>query len=264
MSTQYKLAKMLTIAGLGGLLALPFAAVTAYAQAASSVNDNEVRVTASRQIVRGGRDGAATETVRHEFPALQTAGARQNSAAEKLSGASSVTRSQAISDDFWFYDADVILFNDFDNDGFFYGIDLLFDADTYFEAADVYAVVYLSLEGGPWNEYAATDDFTIYGASSDDEYVIVTELESGYPAGSYDLLIELYDAFDGTFLAEYGPVDSSALSFLDLEDRVRDRPYVEEVVVIGHGGGNGFGLLGMLVLPLLARRFSALRRKALA
>ena len=50
--------------------------------------------------------------------------------------------------DFWFYTADVVLFNDNDLDGHFWGIDLLFDVDTYYDVADVYAVVYLSYEGG--------------------------------------------------------------------------------------------------------------------
>ncbi|MEQ8206715.1 MAG: choice-of-anchor H family protein, partial [Woeseia sp.] len=158
MSTQYKRLKMLSIAGIGGLLALPLVSTTAYAQTESTADNNEVRVTASRQIVRGGRDGVSTGTVRHEFAALQTTGPRQNSTAQKLGSASSETRALAVSDDFWFYDADVILFNDFDNDGYFHGIDLLFDVDTFFDAADVYAVVYLSLDGGPWNEYSATDD----------------------------------------------------------------------------------------------------------
>ena len=59
--------------------------------------------------------------------------------------------------------------------------------------------MYLSYEGGPWNEYAETEDFTIFGTSSEDEYVLVSELMSGYPTGSYDILIELFDAYDGAF-----------------------------------------------------------------
>ena len=105
----------------------------------------------------------------------------------------------------------MILFSDDDRDGYYYGIDLLIDADTIYSEADVYAVVYLSLDGGPWNEYAATEDFTLFGASGDDAYVLVTELMSGYPRGSYDLLIELFDAWDGSFLASLGPEESSEL-----------------------------------------------------
>ena len=111
-----------------------------------------------------------------------------------------------------------MLFNDQDRDGYYHGIDLLFDADTYYTVAEVYAVVYLSYEGGPWNEYGATENFTIFGSSSDDDYVLVSELLEGYPAGSYDILIELFDAYDDTFLAWIGPEDTSELAFLPLED----------------------------------------------
>jgi hypothetical protein len=132
---------------------------------------------------------------------------------------------------------------------------LLFDADTYFAVADVYAVVYLSLDGGPWNEYAATDDFTLFGASSEDDYVIVTELLSGYPSGSYDILIELFDAYDNTFLASYGPDDTPELSFLPLEDVDRDVADVPEVTVVNHHhGGGSTGVAFILVLALVVLR----------
>ena len=125
---------------------------------------------------------------------------------------------------FWFYTADIELFNDLDRDGYYTGIDLLFDADTSYVAADVYAVIYLSYEYGPWNEYAETEDFTLLGASAVDEYIVETELVSGYPTGSYDILIELYDAYDNRFLASFGPEDTSELALLPLEDSTRDTP----------------------------------------
>ena len=141
--------------------------------------------------------------------------------------------------DFWFYTADVVLFNDNDLDGHFWGIDLLFDADTWYDVADVYAVVYLSYEGGPWNETAVTDSFSIFGASGSDEYVLVTELMSGYPTGDYDILIELFDSYDGEFLADFGPSDTSELGFLPLEDANRDVPFSDPPVVVVQQGGGG-------------------------
>ena len=144
---------------------------------------------------------------------------------------------------------------DDDDDGYFYGVDLLFDADTIYSSADVYAAVYLSFEGGPWNEYAVTDDFTINGASGTDEFVLVTELMSGYPTGSYDLLIELFDSYDGAFVASFGPEDSSGLVFLPLEDFGRDAPVVEQRVVVTHSGGGG--AIGIwFLLGLIAMRWS--------
>ena len=129
--------------------------------------------------------------------------------------------------------------------------DLLFDVDTIYSAVEVYAVVYLSLDFGPWNEYGATDDFWIYGASSTDEYVLVTDLLSGYPTGSYDLLIELFDAADNSFLVSFGPDDSSELSLLPLEDLNRDLPVVEIPVAVSHGGGGAADIWMMSVLLLL-------------
>ena len=135
----------------------------------------------------------------------------------------------------------------------------MFDADTYYACADVYAVVYLSLDGGPWNEYAVTEDFTIFGSSSDDDYVLVSELVEGYPTGSYDILIELFDAYDDTFLAWFGPEDTSELAFLPLEDAGRDRAVGGgDVVVINRGGGGATGWLLLLCLALAA----AVRRRA--
>jgi hypothetical protein len=157
--------------------------------------------------------------------------------------------------DFWFFDADLILFSDFDQDGYFYGLDLAFDVDTVFDSAEVYAVIYLSYEGGPWNEYVETENFNIFGASADDEYVVVSELVTGYPTGNYDVLIELYDTYDGAFVAEFGPVDTPQLSLLPLEDIGRDSPSTTVVVVTSEGGGSieWWTLLSLLGVYVLRR-----------
>ena len=149
--------------------------------------------------------------------------------------------------EFWIYDASVELFDDWDRDGYYVGIDLTFDADTVYPAADVYAVIYLSYDFGPWNEYSSTDDFTIFGASGSDEYSVETELVSGYVTGDYDILIELFDAYDGSFVASFGPEDSPELSFLPLEDAGRDTP-PGTTVIVNEGGGGSSGLLGLLTL----------------
>jgi hypothetical protein len=186
-------------------------------------------------------------------PAAARSGERQKTSSDN---------SRAPNTDFWFYTADVSLFADRDGDGYYYGIDLLFDADTYYSVADVYAVVYLSLEGGPWREYASTETFPIDGASGDDEYVIVTELLSGYPAGSYEMLIELYDAWDDSFVADIGPESTSALAFLPLEDSERDAPAIAtRVVTIRQGGGGAADWLVLLALGLLAAARLRVRRQ---
>ncbi len=225
---------------------------------AAEAGETGTRVATTREIPAGGRDGQRGEAVQHVHAALVSAGTREpRGSAATGDGAAATSKA---GNDVWFYAADVVLFNDDDNDGYYWGIDLLFDADSYYDAIDVYAVGFLSYEGGPWNEYVVTGDFTINGATSDDEYVIVTELESGYPTGDYDLLIELYDAVDGSFLAEFGPADTSELAFLPLEDFQRDAP-PDTVVVVGHshGGGAAFWLLPLAILPL-RRALSRCRR----
>lgn len=218
-------------------------------------DEPQKRLSVTTQMTKAERDqGQAGKVSEHEYDALVAAGKREQTVKSATHSKAGFSALPVANTDFWFYTADVVLFNDHDNDGYFHGIDLLFDADTYFAAADVYAVVYLSFEGGPWNEYAVTDTFTIFGASSDDEYVIVTELVSGYPSGSYDLLIELFDAYDDAFLASFGPEDTSELAFLPLEDADRDTPVEDlpEVIVVHEHGGGGAGWLWLAILGFAA------------
>ncbi len=192
-----------------------------------------------------------------EYDSLNTGDNRSDTVSKPATANWSNNKSQAISHDFWIFDADILLFNDDDGDGYSWGIDLLFDADTIYNEAQVYAAVYLSYEGGPWNEYAVTQDFTLFGASGNDEYGLVTELLSGYPTGDYDLLIELFDTLDGSFVASFGPEDSSELSFLPLEDFGRDAPITETRITVSHGGGGATGVWMLLVLVagrLITRR----------
>lgn len=238
-------ARGLSVVTLLGLVAIGPAQVSAQ----TDTTEEATRWSATTQISRADRDrGAAGIVKQDEFPALTTGDMAVTNKGVRAPSKSSTNESRSPNTDFWFYDADVVLFNDNDQDGYFHGIDLLFDADTIYESAEVYAVAYLSLEGGPWNEYAVTENFLIFGASSDDEYVVVTELVSGYPTGSYDLLIELFDTWDNSFVASFGPVDTSELAFLQLEDAGRDAPQ-DTTVIIREGGG---GVLGwILLLPLL-------------
>ena len=193
----------------------------------------------------------------NEFAPLKTEGSRERKNLRSVQQKGGVAGAQSGDPNFWFYEADVVLFSDFDNDGYYFGIDLMFDADTTWSAADVYAVVYLSFEYGPWNEYAETEDFTIYGASGGDNYIIETELVSGYPTGNYDMLIELFDAYDGTYLASIGPDDTSELALLPLEDSVLDTPAgttTQVVVNRGGGGAVGFFLLFAILAVRMTRR----------
>ena len=228
--------------------------VLMFAGAAMAEPVSETRSSATSQ-GKGIARGELTEgDIRFdEHDALVTQGERtrpsQQGSNPKLSGSST----KSANSDFWFYDATVDLFSDLDYDGYYFGIDLNFDADTIYSVADVYAVIYLSYEYGPWNEYAETEVFTIYGASGGDSYTVETELVSGYPTGDYDILIELLDNYDGSFVASIGPDDTSELAFLPLEDAGRDAPQ-DTRVVINSGGGGSLGWLALLALGLIGFR----------
>lgn len=255
--TRTLLRRLLLAAGAMALLA-----TTVQATDAPVISDT--RVTENSFFADDGHDQSAPNRVSTDVsePAAAIdkvgAGTRRS---EALKGAPNSSREP--NTDFWFYTADIELFADQDRDGFFHGIDLLFDADTIYSRADVYAVVYLSLDGGPWVEYAETETFAIFGASSDDDYVIVTELLDGYPTGSYDVLIELFDTWDDSFVAEIGPENTSELAFLPLEDSNLDAPVISTTpVVVNHGGGGGaVDWLSVLLLAMLAATTPVVRRR---
>ncbi len=248
-------------------LAIVVILMSSVLMAQETMVEEEKRTSVSSFYSTQGRAQVAPDKVsQDDLAPFAKTGARDKSALRSAKARMSANLTALPNTDFWFYSADVQLFADDDLDGYFSGIDLLFDADTLFASADVYAVVYLSLEGGPWTEYAETDTFSIFGSSASDEYVIVTDLVAGYPAGSYDILIELFDAFDDSFLADMGPDASSALAFLPLEDASRDSVggIGPQPVVVSHGGGGGGGaadVLTLVVLGFLTAGSVALRRR---
>ncbi|MDH3577129.1 MAG: choice-of-anchor H family protein [Gammaproteobacteria bacterium] len=240
------------------VLALPLVLLLTTSHTAMAAEEDARISTTSQGLASQRGTTAPSEPSRDEYEALKLSGDRNKTARAKVQQKTSGIDAHTPNTDFWFYTTDVELFTDRDRDGYYAGIDLLFDADTYYDVADVYAVIYLSYEYGPWNEYAETDDFTIFGTSGDDEYIVETDLVAGYPTGNYDILIELYDAYDNSFLADIGPEDTSELSILPLEDSNRDAPAtVTTQVVVSHGGGGSlswFLLLGLAGAGALARK----------
>jgi hypothetical protein len=242
------------------IFGLPLAfALLAVASSPATAADDSTRVSITSQgLVSQGGASADTESSTDEYAAMALAGDRSKPTHSGGQQKASESSAALPNTDFWFYTADVELFLDSDRDGFYAGINLLFDADTYYDVADVYAVLYLSYEYGPWSEYAETETFTILGSSGGDEYVVETELVQGYPTGNYDILIELYDAYDNAFVASFGPEDTSELAILPLEDIGLDTPTGTTQIVVNSGGGGSlswFLLLGLAGVRTLARRY---------
>lgn len=168
----------------------------------------------------------------------------------------------------WVDYATVDVSSDFDGDGYYTRISLDFDVDTDYLLTDVYARLFLSLEQGPWIEYAVTDDFTVQAVGGDSFYVD-TDLVEGFPPGYYDLRIEVYDSVDDYLVATYGPPESAELTLLPLEDELADSAsFVDEPAGIltisdsGGGGGSVGGLTLLALLMLTAVQFKR-RRKSL-
>lgn len=242
------------------VLTLTFVSVPAVAQV-EDATEVVPRVSKTMQGLASVRSSESVEYSKDEYEALAREGNRDSKTSAIEQRQATGSHAPAANTDFWIYDAYVTLFADADRDGYFTGIELEFDADTIYAAADVYAVVYLSYEYGPWNEYASTNDFTIFGTSASDAYVIETELVSGYPTGDYDILIELYDTFDGYLVATFGPEDTSELSLLPLEDATYDAPVgTTTQVVINSGGGGSASWALLLGLALLAASRHSSRR----
>ncbi|MFK7732897.1 MAG: choice-of-anchor H family protein [Pseudomonadales bacterium] len=163
---------------------------------------------------------------------------------------------------FWVYSAVTALQFDDDADGHYTRLIVDFDVDSSYLVADVFARLYLSRNGGVWTEYAVTENFSVLESDASDNYVVETDLLEGYPSDYYDALIEVYDAFDGDLVAEFGPADSVDMIELPLEDELNDRAFVQIAVSTGSGGGGSigmqllFGLIGLLMLQVWYHKFS--------
>jgi len=162
---------------------------------------------------------------------------------------------------FVIYDAYSQLIEDYDYDGYYQTFSVTFDADfiTYsaYDEAAVYAELYLSENGGPWEHYYTTDAFIIHGESSDDEFEVYSTLQQGFNSNHYDVLIDLYEVGYPNIIASYSSDDSNSLYALPLESSDYDLEYVEyyEETHI-HGGSHSTIALLFIFGILLMRQLS--------
>ena len=253
MESAYRRQRGLLLALESTLMFLFACTALAAASVAGAAETADTRVTETKQGPAAARESGEFATVNTDERAPLVTTAEKDVSTPAAKPRASAAQQDSAYGDYWIYSVDVDLFSDHDRDGYYYGIDLLFDADTIYAVADVYAVAYLSYEGGPWNEYAVSDDFTLFGATATDDYVMVTELLTGYPAGRYDLLLELYEVDTGLYVASIGPDESFELADLPLEDADRDQPSPRVAVTTGGGGSAGVFLL-VLLAALVRRR----------
>lgn len=146
-------------------------------------------------------------------------------------GLTSRSYNRDFSADFSIYGAISLLQDDYDGDGFFQTFSVIFDADIYSytenQFGEVYALLYISKNGGPWTHYFTTDNFIIEADMDFDEYEVNTTFLSGYESDYYDVLIDLYQVGFSELVATYSSNDNNALYALPLESADYDEPYFE-------------------------------------
>ena len=239
------------------ILATALLALSSISTASELTSSKSISYSISEQAEESTKKQKFENTRTNSFAPLQKEGYRIESGSVNTL---LMSTSHNHSNDFSIYDVQTNLISDNDYDGFYHRFSVSIDADTVYSTAYVYAKLYLSYEGGPWNYYASSAAFHIYGDSPHDAFVIETELAEGFTAGHYDIRIELYDADRDEWVLSYGPYDNDSLSTLPLEDSYYDKAAVEvihsietEVLISGHGS------LSMWLLPALGLMI-ALRR----
>ena len=159
--------------------------------------------------------------------------------------------------EFAIFTAETRLITDDDQDGFYQGFSVTFDADYLryddYDQTTVYAELYLRKNNGPWLHYYTTESFVIHSDSSDDAFEVVTSLVEGYNTEYYDVLIDLYEVGYSDIVATYSSDDSNALYALPLESADYDFYEVIEEVYVEEGGSFSLLLLFALLILLLIR-----------
>ncbi|WNC72375.1 choice-of-anchor H family protein [Thalassotalea psychrophila] len=196
--------------------------------------------------------GKATSFTRAQR--LKTTSTNENALASK-SATMATINSSYYSHEFTIYDAQSYLFDDFDEDGYYQTFSVVFDADVISnianERADVYAELYLSVDGGPWTHYFSTDIFTIAGENIDDEYEVVTTLYEGYYSDNYDVLIDLYEVGYSGLVATFSSDDSDALYALPLESDEHDTYYDDHYHDDHHHHSGSAGIWGIIMMLMV-------------
>lgn len=194
-------------------------------QYASQLNDAQ---KASLDALNSGEVKAVEKKTREQIIAERKLAAKnQNNQANSNSKSNQHQTQASPYISFDIYSASTRLLEDDDYDGYFQTFSVSFDADIISDysnqRARVFADLYLSRDGGPWEHYYTTDIFTIYDDSSDDEIEVLTTLDLGFRTDTYDVLIDLYEVGYSDIVATVSADDINSLYALPLESADRDQ-----------------------------------------
>jgi len=238
------------------------------ANSATNKSKEDLLMTLRQKIIRGETDQSLNKSLdatRDEVIAKKhqqvAKGSVRKSANNFATKPNMSNTSRSFSDgSFVIYEGFSQLIEDYDGDSYYQTFSVTFDADLVNHGAHVEAVVYaelyLSENGAPWEHYYSTDSFVIHGESTDDEFEVYSTLGQGFTTNHYDVLIDLYEEGYPNIVASYSSDDSNSLYGLPLESSDYDLAYVEyyEEATI-HGGGTSVLALIIIFMLLLMRYF---------
>lgn len=212
--------------------------LSALPQASQSVSLKAEEAEEAKKVNKNA-DAIVTLSVRSESKKTRAPSTNQKTGVAKLRSKSPEKSSSAFG--FSIFSADSILNYDLDGDGYYSDFTIDFDADFDNGAADVYGVIYYSVDGGDWTELTETDVFSIYSDLATDSYSVSTQLNFGFPSNDYDILIDLYEDGLAGIVATISSDDVDSLYALPLEDEEHEVSisYVESDL-FGDADGDGF------------------------
>ncbi|WP_218398251.1 choice-of-anchor H family protein [Alteromonas lipotrueae] len=227
-----------------------YGAVYSPAEASTKAAINATTKNASTSAINDTKTGVL------ESPSLAEKKAKRESLFSGTSKSYAEAQSTTLLPDYWIYDSWVSLDTDIDYDGYYSEFTVEFDADTAYDSALVYGVIYLG-RNDRYEAIHVTSEFVLYGEDSSDAFVVESRLLSGFPAADYDVLIELYDAYSEQLVAFSDGYDDADLAYLSLESDNHEYIYEDTVIVVEEHGGSTtiFGLL-FIAFTLVARRLA--------
>ncbi len=135
-------------------------------------------------------------------------------------------------------DVGTLLFSDGDRDGFFSGFTVSVDIDIIdfsYREIPVFVRVFLRPPGEPFQLFHVSDRFRVFNSLVADTYRIESELVSNFPAGYYDMQLELVDAGTGEVLDVVDERSHRALVGLPLES-LDETGVLTQLTPVGIGG----------------------------